>query len=125
MTCEMAFLLASVAREIIRSTVRPEFTDRALLSAEAAYKKVFEEASEEEQPADMLAVYRGASLQEVSQEASSGYAAGGDFLPVTLPVFVRRIRGDPRTTSEIQPLVEERREVLRTAFKTLLGSAAR
>ena len=124
-TCETAFLLASVCRDIIRSTLRPEFTEKTLLSAEAAYAKAFDEASEEEQPPEMAAVYSGASLRDVAKVAFSSYAESDDFLPETLPTFVRRIRGDPRMTFEIRPLVEEKREVLRVAFKDLLGSAAR
>jgi Txe/YoeB family toxin of Txe-Axe toxin-antitoxin module len=125
MTCETSFLLASVCREVIRSTLRPEFAAKTLLSAEAAYTKAFEEASEEEQPPEMLAVYGGTSLREVASDAFTSYAEYEDLLPLTLPVFVRRIRGDPRMAFEIQPLVEEKRELLRTVFKELLGSAAR
>ena len=124
-TCETAFLLASVARDIIRSTLRPELHQKALLSAEAAYSKAFGEASEEEQPPEMLAAYGGASLRNVANAALASYAESNDFLPVTLPTFVRRIRGDPRMAFEIQPLVEEKREILRVAFKDLLGSAAK
>ena len=124
-TCETAFLLASVSREIIRSTLRAEFIEKTILSAEAAFTKAFDEASEEEQPQEMLSVYGGQSLREVSKVAFAGYAEGNDFLPITLPTYVRRIRGDPRMTFEIQPLVEEKRKVLRVAFKDLLGSAAR
>lgn len=124
-TCETAFLLTSVARHIIRSTVRPEFYQKALLSAVAAYSKAFDEASEEEQPPEMLAAYGGASLRDVAKAALASYTESEDFLPVTLPIFVRRIRGDPRMAYEIQPLVEERLETLRVAFKDLLGSAAK
>jgi hypothetical protein len=124
-TCETAFLLASVSRNIIRSTLRPEFQEKALLSAEAAFAKAFDEASEEEQPPEMLAVYGGASLREVAKTALANYAEDDDFLPVTVPNFVRRIRGDPRMAFEIQPLVEEKQKLLRGVFKDLLGAAAK
>ena len=123
-TCETTFLLASVSRNIIRSTLRGEFQEKALLSAETAFAKAFNEASEEEQPPEMLAVYGGASLREIASAALISYAKDDDFLPVTLPNFVRRIHGDPRMTSEIQPLIEARQMVLRGAFKDLLGAAA-
>jgi hypothetical protein len=86
-TCETAFLMASVSRNIIRSTLRSEFQETALLSAEAAFAKAFDEASEEEQPPEMLAAYGGASLREIAIAALFSYAKDDDFLPVTLPNF--------------------------------------
>lgn len=124
-TCETAFLLASVSRDIIRSTLRPEFQEKALLAAEAAFAKTFDEASEEEQPPEMIAAYGGGSLRDVASAAFQDYGREDDFLPATLPNFVRRIRGDPRMALEIRPLIEERQAVLRGAFKDLLGAAAR
>jgi len=124
-TCETAFLMASISREIIRSTVRHELQEKALLSAERAYSKTFDEASAEEQPPELVAIYGNVPLREVAAVALAGYGKEGDFLPTTLPAFVHRIHGDPRMTFEIKPLVEERRELLRGAFIDLLESNAK
>lgn len=121
-TCEIAFLMASISRHIIRSTVKYELQENALLSAEAAYSKTFDEASTEEQPPEMVAIYGDAPLREIAAAALARYGEQNDFLPTTLPAFVRRIHGDPRMTFEIRPLVEDRRDVLRVAFTDLLES---
>lgn len=124
-TCETAFLMASISREMIRSTVRHELQKKALLSAEAAYSKTFDEASTEEQPPEMMAIYGDVPLREVAAAALLRYGEEDDFLPTTLLAFVQRIHGDPRMAFEIRHLVEDRREVLRVAFIDLLESSAK
>jgi hypothetical protein len=124
-TCETAFLMASISREIIRSTVRRELREKALLAAEAACSRIFDEASTEELPPEMVAIYGSVPLREVAAAALARYGEEDDFLFTTLAVFVHRIHGDPRMIFEIQPLVEEWREVLRRAFVGLLDSNAK
>lgn len=123
-TCETSFLMGSVVRDIIRSTVREELQENALRSAAAAYSKSFDDASKEDLPPEMLAIYKNLSLKEISAIVLSNYDKELDFLPATLPIFVHRIHGDPRMKFEIQPLIEQRKETLQKSFKELLGSNA-
>ena len=124
-TCETAFLMGSIARDIIRSTVNHPLQEKALLSAGIAYAKSFDEASNDEQSPEMVAIYGDVPLRKVAAVALGHYGEESDFLPTTLPIFVHRILGDPRMKFEIQPLIEGRREVLRVAFKDLLDPNAK
>lgn len=124
LTCETSFLMGSISRDIIRSTLQPELHEMALLSAEASYDKIFQDASSEEMPPEMLAVYTPNSLEEVARTALVAYGQFQDSLPLTLSVFVRRIKGHGFMKSEIQPLLEEKSKILRAAFKDLLGPSA-
>jgi len=119
-TCEVSFLMGSICRDIIRKAVRLELQDSAILSAEKAYKKTFEDESSEELPPEMRAVYGTSLLIEVATTALANYGTDSDFLPITLHTFVSRIHGDPRMISEIKPLIEERLNALQSAFKELL-----
>ena len=50
LTCETSFLAGSLVRDIIRSVIPEVNQQQALMSAEAAYFKTFDDQSEEELP---------------------------------------------------------------------------
>ena len=120
LTCETSFLMGSVVRDIIRSVVPEDKQHQALMSAEAAYFKIFDDASEDELPPEMAAVYFKMRLGHVARIALQEYGEHNDMLFLTAPIFVRRIKGDPRMADEITPLVEERKAALSKAFSQLI-----
>lgn len=121
LTCETSFLMGSIARDIIRSVIAEEAQQRkALMSAEAAYFKTFDDQSEEELPPEMTAVYGNVRLGHVARIALAAYGEQSDMLFLTSSIFVRRIKGDPRMADEVIPLLEERKAVLSTAFSQVI-----
>ena len=120
--CETSFLMGSVVRDILRDTVSAEAQRQALMSTEAAYYKTFDDQSDEELPPEMKAVYGDVRLGHVARIALAAYEEQGDSLSLAIPLFVRRIKGDPRMAYEIAPLVEHRRTALRDAFRSLLSA---
>lgn len=120
--CETSFLMGSVVRDILRDTVSAEEQKQALMAAEAAYFKTFDDQSDEELPPEMKAVYGELRLGHVARIALAEYGEQGDSLRLAIPLFVRRIKGDPRMTYEIAPLLEHRRTALRDAFHGLLST---
>ena len=120
LNCETSFLMGSIARDIIRTTVAQELQRQALMSAEAAYFKTFDDQSDEELPPEMVAVYGRIRLGHIARIALAAYGEHNDALFLTSSVFVDRIKGDPRMKFEITPIVEQRRAVLCSAFSRLL-----
>lgn len=116
LTCETSFFIGSIVRDIIRSVIPDAKQQQALMSAEAAYFKTFDDQSEEELPPEMAAVYGKDRLGHVARIALAAYGEHNDSLFLTTTIFVRRIKGDPRMTYEVTPLLEERKSVLSKAF---------
>lgn len=120
LTCETSFLMGSIVRDIIRSVIPEEKQRQALMSAEAAYFKAYDDQSEEELPSEMRAVYGENRLGHVARFALAAYGEHDDMLFLTAPIFVRRINGDPRITYEVTPLLEERKALLSKVFKEFI-----
>ena len=116
LTCETSFLMGSIVRDIIRLVVPEANQKSALISAEAAFFKTFDDQSDEALPAEMAAVYGNVKLGHVARIALAAYGEHSDSLFLTAPIFVRRIKGDPRMTHEITPILEERKSALQKAF---------
>lgn len=120
LTCETSFLMGSIVRDIIRSVLPEAKQKQALMSAEAAYFKIFDDQSEEDLPSEMKAVYGEDRLGHVARIALAAYAEHNDMLFLTIPIFVRRINGDPRITFEVTPLLEERKALLSKVFSEFI-----
>ena|SRR3990167_1638308 len=120
LTCETSFLMGSIVRNIIRSVIPEAKQRQALMSAEAAYFKAYDDQSEEELPPEMRAVYGENRLGHVARIALAAYREHDDMLFFTAPIFVRRINGDPRITYEVTPLLEERKALLSKVFKEFI-----
>lgn len=120
LACETAFLMGSIVRDIIRSVIPEAKQRQALMSAEAAYLKTFDDQSDEDLPPEMKAVYGENRLGHVARIALAEYGEHGDMLFLTVPIFVDRINGDPRITYEVTPLLEERKALLSKVFKELI-----
>ena len=116
LTCETSFLMGSVVRDIVRSAIREPEQRQALMSAEAAYFKTFDDQSEEELPPEMAAVYGKVRLGHVARIALAAYGEHNDALFLTSAIFIGRIKGDPRMTFEVIPILEERKAMLSKAF---------
>jgi len=116
LTCETSFLMASVVRDIIRTTVPQEYQQQCITSAEAAYFKTFDDQSDEPLPPEMAKVYGSMTLGHVARIALVAYGDNNDILFLSSATFVSRLKGDPRMKFEITPLVEERAQVLRNEF---------
>jgi hypothetical protein len=116
LTCEMSFLMGSIVRDAIRAAMPADRHRAAILSAESAYFKTFDDQSDEELPKEMQAVYGNIRLGHVARMALAAYGDHNDSLLLTLGVFVQRIKGDPRMKYEIMPVLEESR---RSAIKAL------
>lgn len=114
--CETSFLMGSVVRDIVRSAIREPEQRQALMSAQAAYFKTFDDQSEEELPPEMAVVYGKVRLGHVARIALAAYGEHNDALFVTSAIFVGRIKGDPRMKFEVMPILEERKAVLSKAF---------
>lgn len=122
LVCETSFLMGSIVRDIIRSTV-PELNLRACItSAESAYYKTFDDQSAEPLPAEMAKVYGSLTLGHVARIALAAYGEENDLLSLTSATLVRRIRGDPRMKYEVVPLFEERASFLRGLFAKAIRS---
>ncbi len=121
LTCETAFLMGSIVRDIIRKVIPEENQKQALVSAESAFFKSFDDQSEEELPLEMKKVYGEDKLGHVARIALVAYGEQSDMLFLTAPIFVRRIKGDPRMVFEVSPLLEERQELLAKVFKELIS----
>jgi hypothetical protein len=120
LTCETSFLMGSIVRDIIRSVIPDAKQKQALMSAEAAYFKTFDDQSEEDLPSEMKAVYGEDQLGQVARIALAAYGEHSDMLFLTTPIFVRRINGDPRITYEVMPLLEERKALLSKVFSEFI-----
>ena len=121
-TCEVSFLMGSIVRNIIRSTI-PEIHQRScIISAESAYYKTFDDESIEPLPADMANVYGSLTLGHVSRIALTAYGEDHDSLLNTSARLVRRLNGDPRMKYEITPIFEERASFLREMFTKAIKS---
>lgn len=119
-TCEVSFLMGSVVRNAVRELV-PESKQRACVtSAEAAYFKTFDDQSDDPLPPEMIAVYGSMTLGHVARIALAAYGEGDDQLHLSIPVLVRRLKGDPRMAYEIAPIVERRAKTLTSAFSQVL-----
>ena len=119
-TCEVSFLMGSVVRNAIRELV-PESKQRAcVISAEAAYFKTFDDQSDDPLPPEMVAVYGSMTLGHVARIALAAYGEGDDQLYLSIPVLVRRFKGDPRMAYEIAPFVERRAKTLTSAFSQVI-----
>lgn len=121
-TCEMSFLMGSVVRDIIRSTVPQEHLRQCITSAEAAYFKTFDDQSDEPLPPEMAKVYGTSTLGHVSRIALAAYSEDNDNLFLTSATLVHRLKGDPRMKYEITPLIEERAAILRGAFAKAISA---
>lgn len=120
LTCETSFLMGSIVRDIIRSGIPEAKQRQALMSAEAAYFKAYDDQSEEELPPEMKTVYGENRLGHIARIALAAYGEQGDMLFLTAPIFVRRINGDPFITYEVTPLLEERKALLTKVFKEFI-----
>ncbi len=120
LTCETSFLMGSIVRDIIRSVIPEAKQRQALMSAEAAYFKAYDDQSEEDLPSEMRAVYGKDRLGHIARIALAAYGEHNDILFLTTSIFVRRINGDPRITYEITPLLEERKALLSKVFKEFI-----
>jgi len=120
LTCETSFLMGSIVRDIIRSVIPEAKQRQALMSAEAAYFKAYDDQSEEELPSEMRAVYGENRLGHVARIALAAYGEHNDLLFLTTSVFVRRINGDPRISFEITTILEERKALLSKVFKEFI-----
>lgn len=121
-TCETSFLMGSVVRDIIRSTV-PEINQYSCItSAESAYYKTFDDQSTEPLPDEMSKVYGSLTLGHVSRMALAAYGEEHDSLFLTSATLVRRLKGDPRMKTEVMPLFEERSKLLRGLFVKAIRS---
>ncbi|MDO9160833.1 MAG: hypothetical protein Q8N35_07435 [Methylococcaceae bacterium] len=119
LTCETSFLMGSIVRDIIRATVPAELQRQALMSAEAAYFKSFDDESENELPQEMADVYGKIRLGNVARTALSEYGEQNDNLLLTSSIFIHRINGDPRMKHEVIPIFKDRQITLRNAFAKL------
>ncbi len=120
LNCETSFLMGSIARDIIRSVITEVGQRQALMSAEAAYFKTFDDQSDEELPPEMAAVYGKVRLGHVARIALAAYGEQNDTLFLTSSIFVHRIKGDPRMKFEVTPILEERKAVLGNAFSQVI-----
>ena len=121
LTCETSFLMGSVVRDIIRTTVPEEYQQQCIRSAEAAYFKTFDDQSDEPLPPEMARVYGDMTLGHVARIALAAYGESNDSLTLTTSTFVTRLKGDPRMKFEITPLIEDRASVLRSAFSKVIN----
>lgn len=119
LTCETSFLVGSVVRDIIRTIIPEVKQQQALMSAEAAYFKTFDDQSEDDLPSEMREIYGDDRLGHVARIALAAYGEHNDTLFSTAPIFVRRIKGDPRMTYEITPLLKEQKALLSKVFTEL------
>ena len=120
LNCETSFLMGSIARSIIRSVIAEPQQVQALMSAEAAYFKTFDDESKEELPPEMAAVYGKIRLGHVARIALTTYGEQNDILFLTSSIFVHRIKGDPRMKYEVMSILEERKTVLSNAFSQVV-----
>lgn len=120
-TCETSFLMGSVVRDIIRTTVPDGQQRQCITSAEAAYFRTFDDQSDEPLPPEMAKIYGGTTLGHISRIALAAYGDDNDLLFLTSATLVRRLKGDPRMKFEITPLIEERASLLRGAFSKAIS----
>ena len=116
LTCETSFLMGSVVRDIIRTTVPQEYQSQCIASAESAYYKTYDDQADEPLPAEMENVYGPKNLGHVARSALAAYGEKNDILFLTSALFVQRLNGDPRMKFEIAPLIEEQAATYRKAF---------
>ena len=121
-TCETSFLMGSIVRDIIRTTVPEAHQRSCITSAESAYYKTFDDQSDEPLPPDMAKVYGSLTLGHVSRIALAAYGEDNDSLYLTSAKFVHRLKGDPRMKYEVTPLLEERASLLRGLFAKAIRS---
>ena len=124
LTCETSFLMGSIVRDVIRSRVPEADRERALISAEAAYFKTFDDQSDEALPPEMEDVYGKLRLGHIARIALAAYGEQNDILPLTSASFVGRIKGDPRMKFEVFELFEERKTILGGAYGKILNECA-
>jgi hypothetical protein len=116
LTCETTFIMASIARSIIRNQIDPSLVKECIASAEKAFHQSFDNDSKEPLPAEMQAIYGARRLNEIAAEALREYEGDDDLLVTTVGRFVFRINGDPRMRYEVLPDFEQRQEMLTNAF---------
>ena len=121
-TCEASFLMGSIVRDIVRSTVPEAHQQSCITSAESAYYKTFDDQSIDPLPPEMTSVYGSLTLGHVSRIALAAYGEDHDSLFLTSAKLVQRLKGDPRMKSEIMPLFEERASFLRGLFAKAIQS---
>ena len=108
LTCETSFLMGSVVRDIIRTTIPEEYQQQCITSAEAAYFKTFDDQSDKPLPPEMTKVYGAMTLGHVARIALAAYGDNNDSLFLTSATLVQRLKGDPRMKFEITQVIEER-----------------
>ena len=112
--------MGSIVRNAVRELV-PQSKQRAcVMSAEAAYFKTFDDQSDDPLPPEMVAIYGSMALGHVARIALAAYGEGDDQLHLSIPVLIRRLKGDPRMAYEIAPLVERRAKTLTSAFSQVI-----
>ena len=111
LTCETSFLMGSVVRDIIRTTIPEEYQQQCITSAEAAYFKTFDDQSDKPLPPEMTKVYGAMTLGHVARIALAAYGDNNDSLFLTSATLVQRLKGDPRMKFEITQVIEERTSV--------------
>src|SRR2546425_7677616 len=65
LTCETSFLMGSIVRDVVCGTFTGARQQSAVISAESAYYKTFDDQSEDELPPEMKAVYGNIRLGHV------------------------------------------------------------
>ena len=121
-TCETSFLMGSIVRDIVRSTVPETHQRSCITSAESAYYKTYDDQSTEPLPPEMASIYGSLTLGHVSRIALAAYGEEHDSLFLTSAKLVQRLRGDPRMKYEITPFFEERESFLRGLFTKAIQS---
>ena len=122
LTCETSFLMGSIVRDVIRSTVPETHQRSCVTSAESAYYKTYDDQSDEPLPPDMAKVYGSLTLGHVSRIALAAYGEEHDSLFLTSARLIQRLKGDPRMKYEVTPLFEERASFLRGLFAKAIRS---
>ena len=99
--------MGSIVRDVVCGTFTGARQQSAVISAESAYYKTFDDQSEDELPPEMKAVYGNIRLGHVARIALEAYRERNDLLPLTCSIFVHRIKGDPRMHFEVMPIFKE------------------
>lgn len=120
LTCEMAFLTASIVRGAVRATFPTHAQEKAITSSEAAYFKTFDDEAKNPLPDEMKTIYGSIQLNQLARSVLSQYGRMGDNLQLTVPLFIHRIHGDPRMLFEIMPSIETSRDQVVEALRIWL-----
>lgn len=121
LVCETAFLMGSIARDIIRTVMPQEYRRQCITSAEVAFFTAFDGLYRAPLPREMSKIYGTDSLGHVARIALAAYGEENDLLFLTSASLVRRLKGDPRMTQAITPLLKKRAWILRAAFSSAIS----